>query len=89
MSTTTDTLSEKNLPLLQLDCLLHFREGGVFIVTMNPIFHGEVYAAMTKFGFKNVFFLGVNAYNQIIEESKKLLLPIKLCNASCITLPKN
>lgn len=72
---SVNVLFEKNLPLLKLDCLYHFRENGIFIVATNPIFHNEIYSVMTEHGFKNIFFLSVNVYNEIVEELKKIMTP--------------
>ena len=70
--TKINTLFEKNIPLFRPSCLLHLRETLICVVAVNPILHGKIYYTMTNLGFKNVFFLSVKAYNEIIEELKKL-----------------
>lgn len=68
-----DAFFEKNLPLIHLDYLPHFRENESFIVATNPVFHSEIYAEMKERGFKNIFFLGTGAYDQILAEVQEIM----------------
>lgn len=73
-----EAFSEKDIPLLPLECLPHYRESGIFIVAMNPKVHEEIYGILTQFGCKNIFFLSNDTYNQIIEDLKKIMSPEKV-----------
>lgn len=70
-----DSMSEKNLPVLPIHCLQHYRENGIFVVAMNPNLHDEVHNRLAQFGCKNIFFLSENAYNQITQDLKKYVTP--------------
>ena len=63
----------KNVTVLPLEALVHFRESAVIIVAMDKSYHEAVDKGLTKFGFKNIVFLDERLFELMRVELKRFL----------------